>query len=63
MLETTYKNNFLGNGLTVCPAKVKLETKMKGGFSSVKDRFTENSDFKALSPDYHAISTSKHSYV
>ena len=38
-VETTYKNNFLGQGTTMCPAKVKLETQMKGGFSSVRDRF------------------------
>lgn len=51
--------------MTVCPAKVNLETKNKGFFSSSnsKGRFGENTDFKALSPDYHAISTSKHSYV
>jgi hypothetical protein len=29
----------------------------------LKGNFNENSDFKGMSPDFHAISTSKHSFV
>ena len=63
ILETTYKNSYLGEKKEVCPAKTKLETKVKGMFTNSKAKFTENSDFKAFSPEFHAISTSKHSYV
>ena len=52
-----------GEKKEVCPAKTKLETKVKGLFTNSKAKFTENTDFKALSPEFHAISTSKHSYV
>jgi len=31
--------------------------------SGSKSKFAENMDFKALSPDFHAIATSKFSYV
>lgn len=34
--ETTYKNSFLGPVPAVCPAKISLETKSKGFFSSSK---------------------------
>lgn len=61
--ETIYKNDFQGVHPTVCQAKIILETKSKGFFNSSKDKFAENSDFKALNPGFHAISTSKHSYV
>lgn len=47
----------------MCPAKVILETKSKGFFSDTKAKFNENADFKALDPNFHAISTSKHFYV
>lgn len=62
-IETTYRNNYLGERKDVCPAKTKLETKIKGFFTNSKAKFSENTDYKALSPEYHAISTSKHSYV
>lgn len=62
-IETTYKNSFLGPIPTVCPAKIALETKSKGFFNSSKEKFAENTDFKSLNPNFHAISTSKHSYV
>lgn len=39
-IETTYKNNFIGQKPTVCPAKIQLETKSKGCFMSSKDRFS-----------------------
>lgn len=58
-----YRNTFVGFPTNICPAKVKLETIQKGTFSNSKGRFSENSDFKAMSPEYHAISTSKHFYV
>lgn len=64
ILETTYKNSFIPNDSNpVCPAKKTLETKAKGFFNSSKDKFAENSDFKALNPAFHSISTSKHCYV
>ena len=62
-LETVYKNDFLTSGITVCPAKLKLESKIKGQMSSSKGQFTENSDFKSFSPDFHALSLSKQSFV
>lgn len=33
LIETTYKNSFLGPVATLCPAKVVLETKAKGFFN------------------------------
>lgn len=39
-IETTYKNNFIGQKPTVCPAKIQLETKSKGYFIASKDRFS-----------------------
>jgi hypothetical protein len=30
-------------------------------FTASKSNFNENADFKAMSPNFHAISTSKHS--
>jgi hypothetical protein len=62
-LETTYRNNFLGRQPGVCPAKVIIETRSKGFFSSSKGKFAENTDYKAMDPSFHAISTSKHFYV
>ena len=47
----------------LCPAKIMLETKAQGFFGESKGNFAENTDFKALSPQFHAISTSKHCYV
>jgi len=47
----------------MCPAKVILETQAQGFFNETKHSFAENTDYKALSPEFHAISTSKHSYV
>lgn len=61
--ETVYKNDFVGKKNPLCPAKILLETKAQGAFRDTKGNFAENADFKALSPDFHAISTSKHSYV
>ena len=63
MLETTYRNLYLGEKKEVCPAKLRLESKVKGQFTNSKAKFSENTDFKALSPEFHAISTSKHCYV
>jgi hypothetical protein len=62
-VETVYKNDFLKTGITMCPAKQKLETKIKGQMSGSKGKFIENSDFKAFSPDFHALSLSKQSFV
>jgi hypothetical protein len=62
-LETTYKNDFNKKATPICPAKVYLESKGQGAFSGTKSKFNENADFKAMSPNFHAISTSKHSYV
>ena len=62
-IGTTYKTDFLNRGNTTCPAKVHLETKGRGSFSENKDRFIENSDFKTMSRNFEAISTSKHHYV
>lgn len=53
----------MGKKNPLCPAKILLETKAQGAFRDTKGNFAENADFKALSPDFHAISTSKHSYV
>jgi hypothetical protein len=49
--------------MTQCPAKLKLETKMKGQMSEHKGNFIENSDFKSFSPDFHALSLSKQAFV
>lgn len=49
-LETVYRNDFLGEKGGVCPAKVVLETRSKGMFTNSKNSFSENTDFKALSP-------------
>lgn len=62
-LETIYKNDFLSNVSTVCPAKIALESKIKGQLSTQKGKFSENMDYKALSPEYHALSLSKQSFV
>jgi hypothetical protein len=61
--ETIYKNDFIPKSNPLCPAKIYLETKAQGSFNETKGSFAENTDFKALSPEFHAISTSKHSYV
>ncbi|MBS1889909.1 MAG: hypothetical protein JST59_01335 [Actinobacteria bacterium] len=61
--ETTYKNDFIGKTPGLCPAKVQLETRSKGFFNDSKVNFNENSDFKSMNPEFHAIATSKHSYV
>lgn len=61
--ETVYRNDFIPKENPLCPAKVQLETKDKGSKVDAKHSFAENSDFKALSPEFHAISTSKHWYV
>ena len=50
ILETTYRNNYLGEKKDVCPAKTRLESKVKGMFTHSKAKFSENTDFKALSP-------------
>ena len=47
----------------MCAAKVHLETHAQGKFQYNSDSFVENCDYKALSPRFHAIATSKHSYV
>lgn len=62
-IETIYKNDYLDKGNRVCPAKIKIESKRKGIYNNLKGNFNENSDFKGMSPDFHAISTSKHSFV
>ena len=62
-LETTYKNDFIKKDTTVCPAKIYLESSGQGVFNGTKSKFNENADFKAMSPNFHAISTSKHSHV
>ena len=58
-LETTYKNDFIKKSNPVCPAKIFIESKGEGMFSSTKSHFNENSDFKAMSPNFQAISTAK----
>lgn len=63
ILETTYKNDFIKKDTTVCPAKIYLESSGQGVFNETKSKFNENADFKAMSPNFHAISTSKHSHV
>ena len=63
ILETIYKNDFIPKANPLCPAKIHLETRAQGNFSETKNSFAENTDFKSLSPEFHAISTSKHSYV
>lgn len=62
-IETSYRNNFLAKGQGVCPAKTELESKQKGKFRDSKTNFKENADYKALSPEFQAISTGKFSYV
>lgn len=57
--ETTYRNDYLRNQPTMCPAKIELETRSKGFLRSSKMTFQENADFKAMDPEFHAISTSK----
>jgi hypothetical protein len=47
----------------LCPAKIQLESKSKGRFTDSKNNFNDNSDFKSMNPEFHAIATSKHSYV
>ena len=47
----------------MCGAKIQLETKAKGQFSGTKSAFGENSDFKAMSPNYQAFSTSGFKFV
>jgi hypothetical protein len=61
--ETTYKNDFITKASKLCPAKIQLESKTKGRFTDLKSNFNENSDFKSMNPEFHAIATSKHSYV
>jgi hypothetical protein len=62
-LETTYKTDFIKKNTPVCPAKIFLESNGQGTFTSSKSNFNENADFKAMSPNFHAISTSKHSNI
>lgn len=62
-LETVYKNDFVSKEGTVCGAKVILETRGKGQYIDSKATFAENSDFKAMSPEYHAFSTSGFKFV
>ncbi len=47
----------------VCPAKVMLESKDQGKFYQSRNTFSENADFKALNPEFHAISTAPHTCV
>ena len=47
-LADVYKNDFIPKDVTVCPAKVHLETKARGRFTGTKGSFTENTDFKAI---------------
>ena len=63
ILDSTYRTSFIPKETAVCKSKIQLEAKMRESFAKTKDRFTENTDFKALSQDFHAISTSKHWYV
>ncbi len=58
MLETTYKSDFVKQTAQNCPSKIHLQTKGKGKFSEIKDKFKENADFKTMSLNYHAFSTS-----
>ena len=55
----------MNKGRGVCPAKVMLETRGRGRFkeSHSKIKFSENADFKAMSPEFQAIATGKFSYV
>ena len=61
--ETIYKNDFIKQATPVCPAKVMLESKDQGKFFQSRANFSENTDFKALNPEFHAISTSPHTCV
>ena len=35
-----YHKSFLKQGVKVCPAKITLETKSKGQFEEIKNRFS-----------------------
>jgi hypothetical protein len=58
-----YKNDFIPQGNTVCASRIILDTKGRGQFSDTKSVFAENSDFKAMSPNYQAFSTSGFKFV
>lgn len=49
-VETVYKSDFMKTRPTVCPAKIALESKLKGAMSNSKGKFNENTDFKGISP-------------
>lgn len=61
--DTVYRNEFAQKQSPVCRAKVLMETVLRGQFENSKAQFGQNCDYKAASPSYHAIATSKHSYI
>ena len=60
MTETTYRTNYLGEQKIVCPAKAKLETKVRGQL--IKSNFLDNTNYKELSADFHPTTSVKDSY-
>lgn len=60
-LGTNYKSDYTEKASPVCPAKLQLQQSMR--FSELKSKLSENGDFKTMTPNFHAISTSKHFYV
>ena len=61
--ETNYTNEFVEKPSAVCPSKIQLELSNSKVVQNSKHLFTENSDYKAMSPQFKAIATSKHFYV
>lgn len=62
-LETVYKNDFIPKETAICGSKILLETKGRGMYLNSKGSFTENSDFKAMSPAYQTFSKSGFKFV
>jgi hypothetical protein len=54
--ETNYEHEFVPTEPTVCKAKVKLETRYRDMMSNSKASYNENTDFKALSSTFQALS-------
>ena len=60
-VETIYRKDLSQKQMnTECPAKAALRKKMQGASCGAKANLSENANFKALSPEFHAISTAKH---
>ena len=54
--ETNYEHEFVPTEPTVCKAKVRLETRYRDMMSNSKASYNENTDFKALSSTFQALS-------